>query len=46
VEMIEGERRGHPIRHHNDGGYGKRQHPRAGQRRDNPPLLQATHRRA
>ena len=46
VEMTQGERRGHPVHHHHHGGDGKRQHPRAGQRRNKPPLLQATQRRA
>ena len=46
VEMVEGDRGGHPIRHQHDGCDGKRQYPGSGQRRDSPPLLQATQSRA
>jgi hypothetical protein len=46
VKVVHGERGGHPISHHHEGGYGIRQDPGSGQRRDSPPLLHATQRRA
>jgi hypothetical protein len=46
VEVVDRERSGDEIRRQDDGGDREGQYPRPGQRRDRPPLLQATHRRA
>ena len=46
VEVVDGERRRHPVRHHHDDGDGEGKDPEPGQRRDSPPLLHATQSRA
>ena len=52
VEVVLGQRRGHPVGHHDDGGHGEAPPPAArawaarAQRRDRPPLLHATQSRA
>ena len=51
VEMVLGHRRGHTVGHDDDGGQREGHHPRPSiaarvQRRDSPPLLQATQSRA
>ena len=51
VEVVLGQRRGDPVGHHDDDGQREGQHVQPGiaapgQRRDSPPLLQATQSRA
>ena len=46
VEMVHRQGGGHPVRDHHHHGDGERQQPGPGQRRDKPPLLQATQSRA
>ena len=51
MEVRFGRRRGHPVRYQDNHRERIGHYPQAGgatasQRRDNPPLLQATHRRA
>jgi hypothetical protein len=46
VQMVQRERGGHPVRDHHHRGDGEGEEPGPGQRRDKPPLLQATQSRA